>query len=184
MPHHLSTGPDDDDNKCKIRSLFPKAAIMRILLLFFCLVLYVTGSLAQSSFKKNTFYFEVAGNGPVLSVNYERQLKNKPGLGFHIGLGLGGIYPDVPMGITYLFGSRGKKSFLEVGAGITLAEQAVWDEHPVVRDNYPFKPAFIPSIGYRHQTHYGLMWKINYTPIFTRYRNLPFYFGISVGWNI
>jgi len=43
---------------------------------------------AQKSFKRNTAYFEIAGNGLVLSVSYERQLSNKPGFGLHAGVGL------------------------------------------------------------------------------------------------
>ncbi len=41
----------------------------------------VTFSFGQSTFKRNDIYLEAGGNGLFGSVNYERQLTNKPGLG-------------------------------------------------------------------------------------------------------
>ena len=157
---------------------------MRNLLLFITVIFATIPGFSQTTFKKNTFYAELAGNGGFLSVNYERQMGNKPGLGLHIGIGLGDSKPDVPLGISYMYNLGNNKSFIEAGAGVTLAEQSLWDLHVPNQDSYPYKVAFIPSIGYRHHTQYGLMWRINYTPIFTKYRNIPLFFGVSVGWRI
>jgi hypothetical protein len=139
---------------------------------------------AQDSFKKNILYWEILGNGPVLYVSYERQTGTKPGLGWHFGVGLAGDKPAFPMGTKYLFDLGNKKSFLETGLGITLAELKFWDDdyYNQLSDKNPYKPGFIPSAGYRHQTAYGLMWRVNYTPVFTRYQSLPVYGGISLGW--
>lgn len=158
---------------------------MTKLLLAFLSVIFVTpAAIAQTVFKKNTFYGELAGNGGFLSVNYDRQMGEKPGLGGHIGIGLGDDKPVIPLGITYMHDLGNKKSFAEAGAGITLAEANLWRSFPDYRNSSPYTPGFIPSIGYRHHTRYGLMWRFNYTPIFTKYRNIPLFFGTSVGWRI
>ena len=158
---------------------------MKSFLLSLCTIFIVVNALCQDNFRKNTLYVELLGNGGALSINYERQLMNKPGLGIHIGAGLGDTKIDIPTGLIYLFELKNKKSFLETGAGITFAEQSLWQEHfsnePGIHN---YKPGFIFSIGYRHHTSYGLMWRINYTPIFTKYRDIPFFFGCSAGWII
>ncbi len=158
--------------------------ILRFLFFFIATAFITNRCLSQTAFKKNTFYFEIAGNAPVLSVNYERQLKDKPGFGIHIGIGLGDEYPDVPMGITYSYDLGNKKSFIEAGAGITLAEQTLWDDHAILNDIHSFKPSFVPSLAYRHQTHYGLMWRIGFVAVYTKYKTIPIYPGISIGWRI
>ena len=139
---------------------------------------------AQKSFKRNTAYFEIAGNGLVLSVSYERQLSNKPGFGLHAGVGLAGDKPSFPLGVKYLFHLGRERSFLEVGAGVTLAEQDMWEANYDQPKADPYKAGFIPSVGYRYMAPKGFMWRVNYTPVFNRYKTELFYFGVSLGWRI
>jgi len=139
---------------------------------------------AQKSFKRNIFYFEILGNGLVLSLNYERQITNKPGLGFHAGVALAGDKPAFPLGAKYLFELGKQRSFLEVGAGVTIAEQDMWEENLNSFNADPYKPGFIPSVGYRYNAPKGSMWRINYTPFFNKYRTEFLFFGVSVGWRI
>ena len=139
---------------------------------------------AQKSFKRNTVYFEIGGNGLVLSLNYERQITNKPGLGFHAGIALAGDKPAFPLGAKYLFDLGKQKSFLEVGAGVTIAELDMWKANYNQSYENPYKAGFIPSIGYRHHSPKGFMWRINYTPVFNKYRTELVFFGVSVGWRI
>jgi hypothetical protein len=140
---------------------------------------------SPKAFQKKYFYSEIAGNGLVLSANYERQLGNKPGLGLHIGAGLGGYKPAIPAGVNYLFGLGKHKSFIEAGAGVVFVEKDLWDDKNNIPDaDNSYKAGFTPTIGFRHHTAYGLMWRINYTPVFSKYRNLPVYAGISLGWRI
>ncbi len=158
---------------------------MRNALFFIVTILACMQASAQKVFKKNTLYVEILGNGVVLSANYERQMGNKPGLGFHMGVGLGGDGPAIPLGAKYLFQLGNQKSFIETGVGVTLAERDLLDDkNNDLGDHSPYKAAFIPSIGYRHQTKYGLMWRVNYTPIFSAYRNILSFGGISIGWSI
>lgn len=137
---------------------------------------------AQTNFKKNTAYAEILGNGLVLSVNYERQLGDKPGFGIHAGIGLGVDFPAIPLGVNYLWNLKNQRSFLEAGFGITLAKAGIYTNKldAAVRDN--LTPGYIPSIGYRHHTRYGLLWKLIFSPAFSKYRNLIPYGGFSLGW--
>src|SRR3954465_11077576 len=80
---------------------------------------------AQSAFKKNLLYAEAFGNGlSPASINYERQIKDRPGFGYRIGIG---VYSEnqfavsVPVGIDYLINVGHDKSFIDAGAGLTLS---------------------------------------------------------------
>ncbi len=156
---------------------------MRRLLSFFITWFFISTASSQTVFKRNSAYAEFMGTGLVLSANYERQLSQKPGFGVHIGVGLGGYKPAIPLGVKYILDLGNEKSFAEAGLGITLAEMELWDSdynHP--SDKNPYKPGFIPSIGYRHHSKSGFMWRTNYTPLFSKWKNAPWLFGVSVGW--
>ena len=157
---------------------------MRKMLLFSIFIFAVCQLLAQKSFKRNTVYFEIGGNGLVLSLNYERQITSKPGLGFHAGVALSGDKPAFPLGAKYLFDLGKQRSFLEVGAGVTIAEQDMWEEDLNQVTGNPYKAGFIPSVGYRYNAPKGFMCRINYTPFFNKYRTELLFFGVSVGWRI
>jgi hypothetical protein len=137
---------------------------------------------AQTSFKKNTLYGELAGTGSFLSVHYEKQVLKKEGLGIHIGAGLGGEKPVIPIGAVYLFALKHTKSFIETGLTISFADRDWWDDHALNTQPNPYKPAFMPSAGIRHHTSYGLMWRLSYVPVFTKYRNVIGFGGFSLGW--
>ena len=157
---------------------------MRNLLLIFVIIITTFPGFSQNAFKKTTFYFEVAGNAPALSLNYEQQLGSKPGFGLHVGAGLGDSKPTIPMGIVYMHDLGDHRSFLEGGFGVTLAEESLWDFDEPNKNSHPHTCGFIPSIGYRYHATHGFMLKIIYSPVFTRHRNIPGDGGISLGWRI
>lgn len=138
---------------------------------------------AQKVFKKNTGYFEYGGNGLGLSFSYERQVGKKTGLGLFTGIGLSGNKPCIVTGAKYLIDLGNHKSFIETGLGVTLADREYLGAK---RNNQtgenPYTPALIPSAGYRHHTRYGLMWRVNYTPVISKYNSFAFFPGISMGW--
>jgi hypothetical protein len=158
---------------------------MRKLLFFTLAIAIATQLTAQQSFKKTTVYGEIGGNGLGLSVNYERQMQGKPGLGLLIGIGLSGNKPSIISGAKYLIDLGNHKSFFETGFGITLADREYMGakRNNLTNEN-PYTPAYIPSVGYRHHTKYGLMWRVNYTPVFSKYNSILLYPGISVGWRL
>ena len=87
--------------------------------------LFQSYSFGQTTFKKNSVYLEAAGNGIFASVNYERQLTKKPGLGVRLGVGFyteNAFYLTIPVGINYLFALRNNKSFIDAGVGVTFAK--------------------------------------------------------------
>jgi hypothetical protein len=105
------------------------------------LLLFIVPDLtAQSAFKRNSLYIEIAGNGGVLSLNYERQLSSAPGWGIFIGAGPGDSKPTIPLGVRYLFPLKSTKSFIEAGAGVTLASKSFWDAPFGENSPTPFKP--------------------------------------------
>lgn len=169
-----------------MKSLFSCSipSIVKAFLFSLFMVSFIHG-FTQSNFRKNTLFGEFGGNGVFLSLNYERQLGIKPGLGVHVGLGNADVDENfaftIPVGMDYLFNIRNQKSFIEAGAGVTWALQNIWDGYNYT-EPHKYKPRFIPSIGYRHHTPYGLMWKITASPAFAKNNIIPFYPGISLGW--
>lgn len=152
-----------------------------------CLCLLIATSFhlyAQKTGGRNIIYMEVLGNGLGLSANYERALQATAGWSLHAGIGLGGDIPAFPMGIKYHWQFKNKRSGLEAGAGITLAEADLFNDKNFSATHNKLMAAFIPSFGYRHQTTYGFMWRVNYTPFFTSNRTEFKFFGISLGWRL
>lgn len=83
-------------------------------------------SFGQTTFKKNDLYLEAVGTGLFSSINYERQLTNKPGLGAKIGLGFyteKAFYLTIPVGINYLFQLKNEKSFIGAGIGASIGKR-------------------------------------------------------------
>lgn len=136
----------------------------------------------QNSAKKNMAYAEVFGNGLLLSANYERQLSDKPGFGLHLGIGLGGNKPAIPLGMVYLVDLKKEKSFIETGMGVCFAERDFLDDSFAKPLTNEYQAAYIPSLGYRHHSRSGLMWKLIYSPFFSKERSEWLFFGGAVGW--
>lgn len=134
---------------------------------------------AQESFQRNSFYIEAFGSGLFGSLNYERQLTKKPGIGVRIGAG---FYAEkassltIPLGINYLFPLSAKNRFID--AGFTVS--------PTYRDgNFRSKgndkwTNFVPSVGYRSHTKKDWMWRISITPVINRFAFTPSA-GFSIG---
>lgn len=156
---------------------------MKRAILLLPLLLGILQLSAQNSFQQNTAYLEILGNGGLLSINYERQLNKQPGFGVHAGIGLGGNKPVIPLGITYLLKTRKSKSFIETGLGLTLGEKYFWISKLFNGAGAnPYLAAFVPSVGYRHYTKYGLMWKLIYSPFFSPDRTELAFGGVAIGW--
>ena len=95
---------------------------MKILYISFAILLIALKTFSQTTYKGNNIYFEAGGNGLFSSLNYERQLTNKPMLNFRLGLGFyseNAFYLSIPIGINYLFELNDKNTFLDAGIGVT-----------------------------------------------------------------
>lgn len=138
---------------------------------------------AQTTFKRNDLYFEAGGNGLFASVNYERQLTKKPGIGIRIGVGFytdHAFYLTIPAGINYLFPLKNKSSFIDAGLGVTWARIDGKLFSSDKNSNGEHFVNFIPSIGYRKHTAKDLMWRISITPVANKDAFNP-WLGISLG---
>jgi len=158
---------------------------MKVIFILIAICTFPTVLFSQTSYKSNDVYLEVGGNGLFSSVNYERHLLKKPGLGVRIGLGFyteDNFYVTLPIGMNYLFKMKGNSSFIEGGIGVTWArvngKLFISDKNS---DGFNFTNV-IPSIGYRKHTKKDLMWRINLTPIINN-KNVAFlpWLGVSVG---
>ncbi|MFC5282920.1 hypothetical protein [Pedobacter alpinus] len=64
---------------------------------------------------------QILGPGLFLSVNYDTRFKPKnKGLGLRLGIGSSLLGLTFPLSINYLIGNNNKRSFLDIGAGVTL----------------------------------------------------------------
>jgi hypothetical protein len=142
---------------------------------------------SQPIFKKNDIYFEFLGNGIYASLNYEHQFANQPGFGIRLGIG---YYSDrdfdisIPAGINYLFKLKNERSFIDAGLGATWSRaggmKSIFQEAASGSVGNAHLISFIPSIGYRRHIKGNFMWRISFTPVFNKYKQVP-YGGISVG---
>jgi hypothetical protein len=156
---------------------------MRKIFLFIAAIFGACQLPAQKPFKQNTVYFEMAGNGLVLSLNYERQISSKPGLGLHAGVGLADNKPSFPSELNTCLIWAGKIFFRSWGWCYTCRAGYVETNYNQSKPD-PYKAGFIPSVGYTYKAPKGFMWGINYTPVFNKYRTELLYFGLSIGWRI
>lgn len=132
---------------------------------------------------KNFAYLEAGGNGLFGSLNYERQLTDRPGFNLRVGLGYyheDTAYLTLPVGGSYLFGLKKETNFIEIGFGVTTTLQRgrlpkKGSQRP---DNYFI--SFVPSVGYRRHLPNRLMWRVSLTPIINMFSVTPL-IGLSLG---
>lgn len=130
------------------------------------------------SAQENLIYGELGGAGPIISVNFERQLFQESHLNLRAGLGFyTGWYSGLsaPLGMYYLE-DLNKGNYLELGMTYTLLISG-WDDNEA-------GGFFLPAIGYRkYSTKRKSFFKITFNPIF--FSDDPFellpWGGISIG---
>lgn len=120
-------------------------------------------------------FVEAAGNGILISINYERIIFNK--IGLRTGVGTIGIYGlTIPAMINYYFGSNRQ---LELGFGI------------VYTDYFPKEGGFIhngefligTTVGYKFQKeNSNIILRFSFTPFYSTSEDKVLLFGgISLG---
>ena len=159
---------------------------MRKYLFSLYILICTVSAIGQNAFKKNSLYAELLGNGIYTSLNYERQLMNKPGIGFRLGVGYFSgdqkFRISLPVAINYLFILNNNTSFIDASIGTTWSGAAGLkkDAPDGVRDYSEHILSFVPGIGYRQHTNNSFMWRISFAPIINKYRFLP-WGGLSIG---
>lgn len=145
-------------------------------------------ALGQDFSKKNEIFLELGGNGLLGSVNYARQLTNKPGLEIRAGLGAYGsekTFITIPVSLNYNIGLGGKHSFLTVGMGATYTKADVRigriiDYEEGYEDTHSKPVNLVPSLVYRYYTTKDYLWKVGFNPVINKHGFLPS-FGLSAG---
>jgi hypothetical protein len=160
----------------------------RILFTGLCLII-TSALLAQ---KNKSVFFELAGNGGFVSVNFDSRFNNsEKGLGYRAGFGF--IPPSnsfgvsdpavwtVPVGFNYLLGKT--RHYLETGVGATFyfyngTGSDFWGNTEIKKGT---GIVFIPSAGYRYSP-YGKAFqgRLFVSPIIDA-DGASFYWGLSVG---
>jgi hypothetical protein len=136
---------------------------------------------------RNSGFVEFAGNGLLLSANYERILTTNPYFLLRAGFGL---YPSDPIKLTIplSFGymlplDREKSQFVELGVGLTYVKADVRLYQVVDYTNGAPKASevqFVPSLNYRVHARNGSIFKIGLTPVYNQHGWIP-YFGVCYG---
>lgn len=115
-------------------------------------------------------YFQIAGSGPFLSVNYDRRFQKKlNGFGFAAGLGYFGIQGvsifSIPVSLNYLIGHN--THFFEFAAGTTFVSAKSTDIFGTGSTSSESGLIYHLNIGYRYQpTKGGFFFRGGYSPLF------------------
>jgi hypothetical protein len=148
---------------------------------------FVFDAIGQYPQKQNSVYLELGGNALFASVNYERQIFKKSGLGFHIGTGIYGVKPSystIPFGVNYLFRISNSNRYLDLGIGVTYSKADVMlyvhikpTDLNYVNTNYW---NYVPSVGFKWMTSKNFMFRFSVAPVINQYDLIPFV-GLAAG---
>lgn len=154
-------------------------------------VLSLFAAAVTSAQSRNVAYFELAGNGIVPTVNYERQFRERlfarAGLGFVHSSSSSGDEDTtlvIPLMVNYLTHPAGNHH-LELGGGVTFITgdaQELYDDIGDDDDESISNLAGTATLGYRFQRPArGFVFKAGVTPVFTSDGILP-WAGVSFGY--
>jgi hypothetical protein len=130
------------------------------------------------SSKENVLFVEAGGNGILLSMNYERLIKNNIGLRIGVGsLGFFGL--TMPAMVNYYIGNERK---LELGLGLIYTDYFEIE----TKESFPNgKFLIVGTIGHKFQRQEGgIVLRFSFTPIYNPVdeKIIPFG-GISIGYS-
>ncbi len=141
---------------------------------------------AQNELKRNQIFSQLGGNGLILSLNYERQIFQKPNFRIHVGAGFYGRdkqFLTIPLGLNHLLKLK-KKSYLDAGLGMTYtkAEAFYYVSFKLSSTYIENQPHFIvvPSVSYRYLPNENIILKIGFTPVIINFGFIPM-IGFSFG---
>ena len=165
-----------------------KKIILLSKILFGWLILFqcnAAGQTQTTNFKQNQLYLELAGNGLIYSINYERFLSEdftiRVGFGITPGLiFVEGTFIHIPVTASYLIGSKTSK--LELGLGATYF--AGEDTEIFGLDAGDQSLMFLTGIiGYRYTSPAGFVFRVFFTPLYSSESEPNFnpYGGLSFG---
>lgn len=143
-----------------------------VLLACTCLLLLAGAGTAsaQSYYAKETsLYAEFFGTGGEFSANFEKIIAEK--ITIRAGIGLTGVvYRQglaAPFGLSYLLAAD-DRNFIEIGIGgsyVSIDDDSTDSTYLEVAENQVVGTG---TIGYRFIGHYGFMYRLAFTPAWTR----------------
>jgi hypothetical protein len=156
--------------------------IIQVMVISFLLMqIFSDTSYSQDDSLKNSWFFELIGNGGVYSVNYDRLLTNSTSL--RAGFSYLPWPTDIsaitfPVMFNILSGVDNSK--LEIGLGIMIFSISGW-HFPVITGNKSSGVFMAGSIGYRYQPKVeGPFYRVTFTPYYG-YDTLFPCLGFSIG---
>jgi len=134
---------------------------------------------------KSAAYVEIAGNGLLYTVNYDRYFT--PQISGRVGLmraGVSGVsLTAIPLTANYFIGSGGSKLELGVGPQIFIVGIDVEGGEFAGFDEEGAAIAGTATVGYRYQPRDGgFVFRIGFTPSFSQFGFLP-WAGLSLGYS-
>jgi hypothetical protein len=155
-----------------------------LLCLLFSLSLSLEGR-GQENFRRQAVFVELLGSGVFGSVNYDFRFKpGNDGLGLRAGIGA------IPSGIVFPFGLSGlvgkKRVTFEYGAGITAAliTGPITQDLTFTDGLENFGVIGFANAGIRFTpTDNGLLFKLNWNPMFNSEGPILGWFGLGVGYS-
>ncbi|MBE9601254.1 hypothetical protein [Pedobacter sp. MC2016-24] len=159
--------------------------VLALLAITFAFKANAQETVAQPTTRAQNVYVELAGQGIILTANYDTRFSNKRnGIGGRIGIGYLAIDGDkitsIPVGLNYLLGKG--KSFFEIGLGMTYLSAKGSDDSFLFDDETADGLLGTMNFGYRLQpVDSGFSLRAGLTPIFNSNNFLPFY-GVSLGY--
>lgn len=123
----------------------------------------------SSNFKQNQLYLELAGNGLIYSLNYERLLSKNFALRFGFGITPGvifveGTYIHIPFTASYLVGSETSKFEAGIGATYFAGTDVEIFGLPAGDQSLIFVTGII---GYRYISPGGFVFRIFFSPLYS-----------------
>lgn len=162
-----------------------KLNITTVALVYSIAFTFTTFSQTSISTKQNQLYLELAGDGLIYSLNYERLLSENFSLraGFGITPGIiiaEGTFIHIPFTCSYLVGSKTSK--FELGLGVTYFAGSDVEIFGLPADDQSL--IFLTGIvGYRYVGKGGFVFRIFFTPIYNSQADPAFFpwAGLSFG---
>jgi len=136
-----------------------KRFIKVFLIIFIFFIPLLSSDSIKTKNRVSSVYFELFGQGPILSINYDKHFVDK-NISFRTGLGIFPIdnfYFTFPFGINYLFG---KKHMFETNTGITVFLKMNENKKIITNDS-----KVVPTIGlgYRYQSEKDWFFRTGFT---------------------
>lgn len=141
---------------------------------------------AQNEKRAQNVFVELGGQGLLFTANYDSRFsKRMDGLGGRVGIGYISIGGDnattVPLSLNYLLGTG--RHFFEMGLGATLLATS-GNDNSFLFDENNSNVIGTMSFSYRLQpVDQGFSFRAGLTPIFNKNFFIPYYAGLSLGYN-